>query len=111
VAPWLGPEWWIDPEPGHLMTTPLTPIPLPAPPTGYTARTWTRSGVTRTGVLAATPAGRALYETLGRHTEATLTSAKFQGRDRDGGQDRERRCAPRSPFTPTRPPTPTTMRT
>ncbi|HEY8986469.1 MAG TPA: GNAT family N-acetyltransferase [Streptomyces sp.] len=140
VGPWLGPGWWIDPEPGYLMTTPLTPAPLPTPPTGYTAHTWTHSPVTRTllsapdgsfaasgqvavtgttavfdqigtspthrrrglatavmrtlhstastqaahtGILAATPAGRALYETLGWQTVATLTSAKFQGEGRD----------------------------
>jgi GNAT superfamily N-acetyltransferase len=32
-----------------------------------------------TGVLAGTPAGRALYESLGWHVEAPLTSAKFVG--------------------------------
>uniref|UniRef100_UPI000AC6FF97 GNAT family N-acetyltransferase n=1 Tax=Streptomyces sp. NRRL B-24085 TaxID=1709476 RepID=UPI000AC6FF97 len=35
----------------------------------------------RTGVLAGTPAGRALYESLGWHVQAPLTSAKFVGRD------------------------------
>ncbi|QNP70250.1 GNAT family N-acetyltransferase [Streptomyces roseirectus] len=141
VEPWLGPGWWVDPEPGWLMTTPLTPtVPTslaPAPeaaaPEGYTLRSWTRAGVTRvlvaapdgsfaaggqtavtgeeavfdqietspahrrrglgttvmralqsaaatqgarTGVLVGTPVGRALYETLGWRTTATLTSAK-----------------------------------
>ncbi|MET8974422.1 GNAT family N-acetyltransferase [Streptomyces sp. NPDC004539] len=138
VGSWLGPDWWIDPEPGCLMTTPLPPARRPAPPAGYTTRTWTRSGVTRalvaasdgsfaaggqiavtgttavfdqietspahrrrglgttvmrtlhsaataqgahTGVLAGTPAGHALYTTLGWRTEATLTSARFGGRE------------------------------
>ncbi|WP_030320422.1 GNAT family N-acetyltransferase [Streptomyces sp. NRRL B-3229] len=33
----------------------------------------------RTGVLAGTPAGRGLYESLGWHVQAPLTSAKFVG--------------------------------
>ncbi|QIB43606.1 GNAT family N-acetyltransferase [Streptomyces aureoverticillatus] len=135
VTPWLGPEWWLDPEPGYLMTVPLTPV---APhrltaPDGYRLRTWARGGVIRTmvttadgswaargqiaptgrtavadqietspqhrrkglgslvmraltvaaveqgvetGVLAGTPDGRALYESLGWQVIAELTSAR-----------------------------------
>ncbi|WP_435612389.1 GNAT family N-acetyltransferase [Streptomyces sp. bgisy159] len=138
VSRWLGPDWWIDPEPGCLMTLPLplTTPPPPPPPAGYRVRTWTRGGVTRvllaaedgslaargqvavtggtavvdqietvpdhrrrglgqhvvhtlrataaaqgahTCVLAGTPAGRALYETLGWQVRAPLTSARFTG--------------------------------
>ncbi|MFD0276050.1 GNAT family N-acetyltransferase [Kitasatospora sp. NPDC127111] len=54
VAPWLGPDWWIDPEPGYLMTTPLTPAPAHrlTAPDGYRLRTWTRGGVIRALVTA-----------------------------------------------------------
>ncbi|USQ83445.1 GNAT family N-acetyltransferase [Streptomyces phaeoluteigriseus] len=137
VGRWLGDGWWVDPEPGWLMT-----VPLPAHggharvPDGYRLRRWTRGGVTRllvttpdgsfaargqlaptgvtavfdqietapghqrrglgslvmrtlaetaaaegaeTGVLAGTPAGRALYESLGWTVTAPMTSAKFTG--------------------------------
>ncbi|WAU84955.1 GNAT family N-acetyltransferase [Streptomyces sp. Qhu-G9] len=144
VAPWLGDGWWVDPEPGYLMSAPLTPVPAPPVPDGYRLRTWSRGGVTRvlladadgawaargqiaptgttavadqietapahrrrglgrfvvrtlahaaavrgaeTGVLAGTPEGRALYESLGWSVKAGLTSAKFTGRDLAGSQD------------------------
>ncbi|WP_460069417.1 hypothetical protein [Streptomyces sp. YKOK-I1] len=48
----LGPDWWIDPEPGCLMTLPLTgtaPDPLPS---GHRQRTWSAGGVTRTMIVA-----------------------------------------------------------
>lgn len=134
VGPWLGEGWWIDPEPGFLMSVPLTAAPPEGAPDGYRLRTWSRGGVTRvllaapdgswaargqiaatgetavvdqietapkhrrrglgrlvmgtltraavaqgavTGVLAGTPDGRALYESLGWRLEAPLTSAKF----------------------------------
>ncbi|MFF9280775.1 GNAT family N-acetyltransferase [Streptomyces griseosporeus] len=137
VGGWLGPAWWIDPEPGYLMSVPLTPaVDAPSVPDGYRLRTWARGGVVRamvaapdgsfaargqiaptgatavadqietspahrrrglgslvmrtlqraaaeqgaeTGVLAGTPAGRALYESLGWRVEALLTSAKYVG--------------------------------
>ncbi|MEV5429887.1 GNAT family N-acetyltransferase [Streptomyces sp. NPDC052701] len=137
VGGWLGAGWWVDPEPGYLMTAPLTPAAGgPALPDGYRLRTWSRGGVIRamvaapdgswaargqiaptgatavadqietspahrrrglgsavvrtlqraaagrgaeTGVLAGTPAGRALYESLGWTVAAPLTSAKFMG--------------------------------
>lgn len=55
VTPWLGPEWWVDPEEGYLMTVALSPV---APdrlvaPEGYRLRTWTRGGVVRTMATAA----------------------------------------------------------
>ncbi|MET7693316.1 GNAT family N-acetyltransferase [Streptomyces sp. NPDC005483] len=136
---WLGEGWWVDPEPGYLMTVPLTAhSERPAAPGGYRLRAWSVGGVTRvlvaapdgslaargqvaptgatavfdqietvaahrrrglgsvvmrtleaaaartgaqTGVLAGTPAGRGLYEALGWHVEAPLTSAKFVGPD------------------------------
>jgi GNAT superfamily N-acetyltransferase len=150
VGPWLGEGWWVDPEPGYLMSVPL-PVPrsvslsgsdarttaeAPSVPDGYRLRTWSRGGVTRVivvapdgswaargqitptgatavvdqvatspdhrrkglgtlvmhtltraaldqgaerGVLAGTPAGRALYESLGWTVAAPLTSAKFTG--------------------------------
>jgi len=138
VGGWLGEGWWVDPEPGSLMT-----VPLSAPgagrtkvPDGYRRRVWSVGGVTRvlvaapdgslaargqvaptgatavfdrietvpahqrrglggvvmrtlqavaaatgaeTGVLGGTPAGRGLYESLGWHVVAPLTSAKFTG--------------------------------
>ncbi|MEU5702146.1 GNAT family N-acetyltransferase [Streptomyces aurantiacus] len=137
VTPWLGDDWWIDPEPGYLMSTPLTGDPAPPVPDGYRLRVWSRGGVTRvlladadgalaargqiaptgatavadqietapahrrrglgrfvmgtlahaavaqgaeTGVLAGTPEGRSLYESLGWHVEARLTSARCTGR-------------------------------
>lgn len=137
VGGWLGEGWWIDPEPGHLMTFPLTTTPdRPTVPDGYRLRTWSRGGVTRTMlaapdgswaargqlaptgatavvdqietsplhrrkglgtvvmhtlqraasaqgvelcVLAGTPAGRGLYESLSWTVAAPLTSAKFTG--------------------------------
>lgn len=140
VGDWLGEGWWVDPEPGCLMTVPLTGAAVGGTdvPDGYRKRVWSTGGVTRvllaapdgslaargqtaptgatavfdqietasahrrrglgsvvmrtlqataaaagaeTGVLAGTPAGRALYESLGWHVEAPLTSAKFVGRD------------------------------
>ncbi|MFD7130027.1 GNAT family N-acetyltransferase [Streptomyces sp. NPDC059894] len=150
TAGWLGSDWWVDPDPGWLMTLPLRtategePRSGPAEagagpggaPDGYRLRAWTRGGVTRvmvaapdgsfaargqvaptgatavvdhvetapghrrrglgsvvmrtltaaaaaegaeTGVLVGTPAGRALYESLGWTVVAPLTSAKFLG--------------------------------
>ncbi len=52
VGTWLGEGWWIDPEPGYLMTLPLTPSEPPSPPDGYRLRVWTRAGITR-AMLAA----------------------------------------------------------
>lgn len=52
VGPWLGPGWWIDPEPGFLMTAPLTDAPPGAAPDGYRTRTWSRGGVVRTMIAA-----------------------------------------------------------
>jgi GNAT superfamily N-acetyltransferase len=137
VGGWLGEGWWIDPEPGHLMTLPLTAqAEGPSLPHGFRQRTWSRGGVVRTMlaapdgswaargqlvptgvtavadqiatspdhrrkglgshvmrtlqraaleqgaetcVLAGTPAGKALYESLGWTVTAPLTSAKFIG--------------------------------
>lgn len=138
VTPWLGPEWWLDPELGYLMTVPFTSSPPLTPhqlsaPDGYRLRTWARGGVIRAmvtavdgswaargqiaptgrtavadqietspghrrkglgslvmrtlalaaveqgaeiGVLAGTPEGRALYESLGWRVVAELTSAR-----------------------------------
>ncbi|MEU3789240.1 GNAT family N-acetyltransferase [Streptomyces fructofermentans] len=141
VAPWLGAGWWVDPEPGHLMSAPLTGSAVPPAPAGYRVRVWTRAGVTRvlvaapdgswaargqiaptggtavadmietapahrrrglgrfvmgtlahaaaargavTGVLAGTPEGRALYESLGWTVEAGLTSAAYRGTADEG---------------------------
>ena len=139
VGAWLGEGWWVDPEPGYLMTVPLTGERTETGvPDGYRTRVWSVGGVTRvlvaapdgslaargqmaptgatavfdqietvtahqrrglgsvvmrtlqtaaaatgaqTGVLAGTPAGRGLYESLGWHVEAPLTSAKFVGPD------------------------------
>ncbi|MFJ4203785.1 GNAT family N-acetyltransferase [Streptomyces sviceus] len=140
VGGWLGEGWWVDPEPGYLMTVPLSGAEggHTHVPEGYRKRVWSVGGVTRvlvaapdgslaargqtaptgatavfdqietapahrrlglgsvvmrtlqaaaatagadTGVLAGTPAGRALYESLGWHVEAPLTSAKFVGPD------------------------------
>ncbi|WP_326720686.1 GNAT family N-acetyltransferase [Streptomyces sp. NBC_00243] len=65
VGPWLGQGWWIDPEPGYLMSVPLTDASERAAPgsralgvsvpDGYRLRTWSRGGVTR--VLLAAPDG------------------------------------------------------
>ncbi|MEW2561326.1 GNAT family N-acetyltransferase [Streptomyces griseorubiginosus] len=138
VGKWLGEGWWVDPEPGYLMTVPLAGTRAEADdvPDGYRTRVWSVGGVTRvlvaapdgslaargqvaptgasavfdqietvtahrrrglgsvvmrtlqaaaaatgaqTGVLAGTPAGRGLYESLGWHAQAPLTSAKFTG--------------------------------
>ncbi|MEV6386132.1 GNAT family N-acetyltransferase [Streptomyces sp. NPDC051773] len=137
VTSWLGEGWWIDPDPGYLMSVRLDPHEPPASlPDGYRLRIWSRGGVTRvmvaapdgslaargqvaptgatavvdqietppahrrrglgtlvmrtltraareqgaeTGVLAGTPDGRALYESLGWTVRAPLTSAKFTG--------------------------------
>ncbi|WP_037687442.1 GNAT family N-acetyltransferase [Streptomyces aureocirculatus] len=138
VAPWLGSEWWLDPEPGYLMTVPLVPVTSDrlTVPDGYRLRTWARGGVIRAmiasadgawvargqiaptgrtavadqietspqhrrkglgslimrtlaaaafeqgaeiGVLAGTPEGRSLYESLGWRVVADLTSARRKG--------------------------------
>ncbi|MGW6011610.1 GNAT family N-acetyltransferase [Streptomyces sp. NPDC055210] len=54
-----------------------------------------------TGVLAATPDGRGLYESLGWSVEARLTSSKFTGRtertDRTEQTERTRRAQAESP--------------
>jgi GNAT superfamily N-acetyltransferase len=55
VGGWLGEGWWVDPEPGYLMSVPLTPTEMPPAPDGYRVRVWTRGGVTR--VLLAAPDG------------------------------------------------------
>ncbi|GAA2908896.1 MULTISPECIES: GNAT family N-acetyltransferase [Streptomyces] len=55
VAGWLDDSWWIDPEPGYLMTVPLAADDTPDVPDGYRLRTWSRGGVTR--VLVAAPDG------------------------------------------------------
>ncbi|MFC5635117.1 GNAT family N-acetyltransferase [Streptomyces bullii] len=54
VGGWLDACWWIDPEPGHLMTVPLTTTdgPPPPPPPGYRLRTWSRGGVVRAMIAA-----------------------------------------------------------
>ncbi|WP_416982275.1 GNAT family N-acetyltransferase [Streptomyces sp. T028] len=56
VGGWLGTEWWIDPEPGCLTTSPLTgdaPGPGAGPvPVGHRQRTWSAGGVTRTMIVA-----------------------------------------------------------
>lgn len=39
VRDWLGPDWWIDPEPGYLMSAPLTDVPPGPVPEGYRQRT------------------------------------------------------------------------
>ncbi|MFI6851667.1 GNAT family N-acetyltransferase [Streptomyces sp. NPDC050416] len=55
VAGWLDDSWWIDPEPGYLMTVPLTSADVPDVPDGYRLRSWSRGGVTR--VMVAAPDG------------------------------------------------------
>ncbi len=56
VAPWLGEGWWIDPEPGCLMSVHLTAREAAPPlPDGYRLRSWSRGGVTR--ALIAAPDG------------------------------------------------------
>ncbi|MFF5521225.1 GNAT family N-acetyltransferase [Streptomyces coeruleorubidus] len=55
VAGWLDDTWWIDPEPGYLMTVPLTQGDRPDVPYGYRLRSWSRGGVTR--VMVAAPDG------------------------------------------------------
>ncbi|MFJ4688806.1 GNAT family N-acetyltransferase [Streptomyces sp. NPDC088789] len=69
VGSWLGPDWWIDPDPSSLMSLRLAaPAPEPAVrrlhphppfhpprplPEGYRLRTWTRAGVTRVLITGA----------------------------------------------------------
>ncbi|MFF4589764.1 GNAT family N-acetyltransferase [Streptomyces sp. NPDC001388] len=48
----LGARWWIDPEPGHLMTATLTDTPPGPLPAGHRQRTWSIGGVTRTMIVA-----------------------------------------------------------
>lgn len=60
VGAWLGEGWWIDPEPGYLMSVPLAGPSEGAgtegaAPDGYRLRTWSRGGVTR--VMVAAPDG------------------------------------------------------
>jgi GNAT superfamily N-acetyltransferase len=55
VGGWLGEGWWTDPEPGYLMSVPLTAAETPSVPDGYRVRVWTRDGVTR--VMLAAPDG------------------------------------------------------
>ncbi|MFF3372900.1 GNAT family N-acetyltransferase [Streptomyces sp. NPDC002680] len=55
VGGWLGEGWRTDPEPGYLMSVPLTPAEAPVAPDGYRVRVWTRAGVTR--VMLAAPDG------------------------------------------------------
>ncbi|MFD5628106.1 GNAT family N-acetyltransferase [Streptomyces sp. NPDC127072] len=56
VGPWLGAGWWIDPEPGCLMSVPLTGTSTEnAPPTGYRPRTRSHGAVTH--LLLAAPDG------------------------------------------------------
>ncbi|MGW0840907.1 GNAT family N-acetyltransferase [Streptomyces sp. NPDC002787] len=56
VALWLGEGWWVDPEPGYLMSVHLkTWRAAPPLPNGYRLRTWSRGGVTR--VMIAAPDG------------------------------------------------------
>ncbi|MEV0239199.1 GNAT family N-acetyltransferase [Streptomyces sp. NPDC050674] len=52
VSGWLDDDWWIDPEPGFLMTVPLAAAGTPAVPDGYRLREWSRGGVTRLMVAA-----------------------------------------------------------
>ncbi|MFD8236734.1 GNAT family N-acetyltransferase [Streptomyces sp. NPDC059696] len=52
VSGWLDDSWWIDPEPGCLMTVPLVADGTPEAPDGYRLRQWTRGGVTRLMVAA-----------------------------------------------------------
>ncbi|WP_405773000.1 GNAT family N-acetyltransferase [Streptomyces sp. NBC_01538] len=47
VGGWLGDGWSVDPDPGYLMSVPLTASEAPAVPDGYRVRVWTRGGVTR----------------------------------------------------------------
>lgn len=62
VGPWLGDGWWVDPEPGRLMSVRLRTSRRPgthetpaAVPDGYRLRTWSSGGVTR--VMVAAPDG------------------------------------------------------
>ncbi|MBP0454755.1 GNAT family N-acetyltransferase [Kitasatospora sp. RG8] len=66
VSPWLGPDWWIDDEPGYLMTVPLAPSPAHrlTAPDGYRLRTWTRGGVVRAMVTDASGALAARGQTV-----------------------------------------------
>ncbi|MEU7722729.1 GNAT family N-acetyltransferase [Streptomyces tibetensis] len=52
VSGWLDDSWWIDPEPGYLMTVPLEADGAPDAPDGYRLRAWSRGGVTRLMVAA-----------------------------------------------------------
>lgn len=52
VGPWLEPGWWIDPEPGFLMTAALPDVAPGSAPDGYRTRSWSRGGVTRTMIVA-----------------------------------------------------------
>ncbi|MGW0611179.1 GNAT family N-acetyltransferase [Streptomyces sp. NPDC002788] len=52
VAGRLDGGWWIDPEPGYLMTVPLAADGAPDVPDGYRLRSWSRGGVTRLMVAA-----------------------------------------------------------
>ncbi|WP_055528589.1 GNAT family N-acetyltransferase [Streptomyces graminilatus] len=52
VGRWLGQGWWVNPDPGHLMTVPLTDREPPAVPDGYRVRVWSRGGVTRVALAA-----------------------------------------------------------
>ncbi|WP_329487388.1 GNAT family N-acetyltransferase [Kitasatospora sp. NBC_01246] len=52
IAPWLGPDWWVDDEPAFLMTVRLTPAPGLTAPAGYRLRTWARGEVVRALVTA-----------------------------------------------------------
>ncbi|WP_369193735.1 GNAT family N-acetyltransferase [Streptomyces djakartensis] len=55
VSGWLGGGWWVDPEPGYLMTLSLREDRVPDVPDGYRLRTWSRGGVTR--LIVAAPDG------------------------------------------------------
>ncbi|WP_327343583.1 GNAT family N-acetyltransferase [Streptomyces europaeiscabiei] len=56
VGPWLGEGWWVDPEPGCLVSVRLRTHEAPAlVPDGYRLRSWTSGGVTR--VMVAAPDG------------------------------------------------------
>ncbi|MGV9270358.1 GNAT family N-acetyltransferase [Kitasatospora sp. NPDC003701] len=52
VTPWLGPRWWVDDEPGYLMTVPLGAAHGLTAPAGYRLRTWARGDVVRALVTA-----------------------------------------------------------
>ncbi|MFF1909589.1 GNAT family N-acetyltransferase [Kitasatospora sp. NPDC058218] len=52
ITPWLGPHWWVDDEPGYLMTVPLAPAHGLTAPEGYRLRTWSRGDLVRALVTA-----------------------------------------------------------